>query len=167
MTLYDKTSEDMSLQMHPHRDGTTAQLWWLTYDLWKIERADEMFAMNVWSTDEHTKRQLIDDDTGKISMAIDDWIFAQGDIVKVKLINDGDWLHPMQHPIHFHGQRFLVLEKDGIPNDNLVRKDTVLTLPWEEMILLIDMSNPWKRMAHCHIAEHMHAGMMIHFMVKE
>jgi hypothetical protein len=26
MTLYDKTSEDMSLQMHPHRDGTTAQL---------------------------------------------------------------------------------------------------------------------------------------------
>ena len=38
---------------------------------------DEMFDMNVVSTDETTKRQLIDEETGKISMMIDDWSFTQ------------------------------------------------------------------------------------------
>jgi suppressor of ftsI len=68
--------------------------------------------------------------------------FKQGDIVKVRIINDGNGLHPMQHPIHFHGQRFLILNKNGVKNDNLVWKDTVLTLPGEYTDILIDMSNP-------------------------
>jgi hypothetical protein len=42
-----------------------------------MEWADEMFEMNVVSTDETTKRQLIDEETGKISMMIDDWKFTQ------------------------------------------------------------------------------------------
>jgi FtsP/CotA-like multicopper oxidase with cupredoxin domain len=29
------------------------------------------------------------------------------------------------------------------------------------------MKNPWWWMAHCHIAEHMHAGMMMHFEVRD
>jgi len=73
----------------------------------------------------------------------------------------------MQHPVHFHGQRFLVINKNGMPNDNLVWKDTVLTLPGEYTDILIDMSNPGKRMAHCHIAEHNESGMMMNFEVKE
>ena len=32
----------------------------------------------------------------------------------------------MQHPIHIHGQRFLVLSVNGVPNEHLVWKDTVL-----------------------------------------
>ena len=165
MTLNGKTKDDLSLKMiHPH-DGSTATLWWLTYDLWNMERLDEMFSMNVVSTNETTKRQLIDEDTWNISMMIDDWNFNQWDIVKVRIINDGEWLHPMQHPIHFHGQRFLVVNKNGVQNDNLVWKDTVLTLPWEYTDILIDMSNPWKRMAHCHIAEHNESGMMLNFTV--
>jgi hypothetical protein len=36
-----------------------------------------MYAMNVVSTNESTKRQLIDEDTGKISMMINDWQFTQ------------------------------------------------------------------------------------------
>lgn len=166
MTLNGKTKDDLSLKMeHPH-DESIALLWWLEYDLWNIERLDEMFSMNITSTDETTKRQLIDEDTWKISMMIDDWQFNQWDMVKVRIINDGEWLHPMQHPIHFHGQRFLVLNKNGEINNNLVWKDTFLTLPWEYTDILIDMSNPWKRMAHCHIAEHNENGMMLNFSVE-
>jgi FtsP/CotA-like multicopper oxidase with cupredoxin domain len=165
MTLNGKTKDDMSLKMEHAHDGTSAKMWWLTYDLWELEWLDEMFEMNNTSTDEWTKRQLIDEDTNKTSMMIDDWKFNQWDIIKVRITNDGEWLHPMQHPIHFHGQRFLVINKNWVPNDNMVWMDTVLTLPGEYVDILIDMSNPWKRMAHCHIAEHMHAGMMMNFEV--
>lgn len=167
MTLNGKTKDDMSLKMAHAHDGTTAKLWGLTYDLGKLEWLDEMFEMNKASTDETTKRQLIDEETGKVSMMIDDRTFTQGDVIKVRITNDGEWLHPMQHPIHFHGQRFLVINKNGTPNNNLVRKDTVLTTPGEYLDILIDMSNPWTRMAHCHIAEHMHAGMMMKFSVEK
>jgi len=166
MTLNGKTKDDMSLKMEHAHDWSTAKLWWLTYDLSELEWLDEMFAMNSTSTDEWTKRQLIDEKTNKVSMDIDDWIFNQWDIVKVRITNDWKWLHPMQHPIHFHGQRFLVVNKNWVPNDNMVRMDTVLTLPGEYLDILIDMSNPGIRMAHCHIAEHMHAGMMMNFEVK-
>ncbi len=165
MTLNGKTKDDLSLKMAHANDGTTAQMWGLNYDLWQLERRDEMFDMNVISTDETTKRQLIDEDTNKVSMKIDDRIFQQWDIVKIRIDNDGEGLHPMQHPVHFHGQRFLIVNKNGVPNDNLVRKDTVLTLPWEYTDILVDMSNPWKRMAHCHIAEHNESGMMMNFTV--
>lgn len=164
MTLNGKTSKDLSLKMpHPHGTGT-AKMGWLLYDLSNIERQDEMFEMNVWSTDKNTVWKLIDEETKNENMDIDR-SFKQGDIVKVRIINDGNGLHPMQHPIHFHGQRFLILNKNGVKNNNLVWKDTVLTLPGEYTDILIDMSNPWWWMAHCHISEHMHAGMMMSFEV--
>ena len=165
MTLNGKTKDDMSLKMSHIYDGSSAILGGLEYDLWWLERYDEMFAMNSVSTDTNTKRQLIDTDTDKVSMKIDDRVFDQWDVVKVRIINDGEGLHPMYHPVHFHGQRFLILDKNGVPNDNLVRKDTVLTLPWEYTDILVDMSNPWKRMAHCHIAEHNESWMMMNFTV--
>ena len=84
---------------------------------------------------------MIDEETGKINMDIH-WKFAVGDIVKIRIINDGEGMHPMQHPIHFHGQRFLVVNKNGQENTNLVWKDTVLTLPGEYTDILVDMSNP-------------------------
>ena len=37
------------------------------------------------------------------------WRFRVGDVVKLRLVNDRSALHAMQHPIHIHGQRFLVL----------------------------------------------------------
>ena len=165
MTLNGKTKDDMSLKMEHAHDWSTAELWGLEFDLGQMEWLDEMYEMNLTSTDKTTKRQLIDTETDKISMMIDDRVFTEWDVVKVRIVNDGEWLHPMQHPVHFHGQRFLILDKNGVPNDNLVRKDTVLTLPWEYTDILIDMSNPWKRMAHCHIAEHNESGMMMNFTV--
>jgi FtsP/CotA-like multicopper oxidase with cupredoxin domain len=87
--------------------------------------------------------------------------------VKIRIINDGNSAHPMQHPIHFHGQRFLVLNKNGTPETNLVWKDTVNVPAGEYADVLVDMSNPGMWMAHCHILEHIEAGMMFTFTVEE
>lgn len=74
-------------------------------------------------------------------------------------------MHAMQHPIHFHGNRFLVLTHNGVKNTNLVRKDTVLLAAGDQVDILLDASNPGSRMAHCHIAEHLMDGMMMHYTV--
>ena len=93
------------------------------------------------------------------------WKFKVGDVVKVRIINEEDSAHPMQHPIHFHGQRFLVLSDNGVPNTNLVWKDTTLVPIGHEVDILFDISNPGEWMFHCHIAEHLSNGMMGMFKV--
>ena len=66
----------------------------------------------------------------------------------------------MHHPFHVHGAgRFLVLSRDGVPEPNLVWKDTVLTRTGETVDILLDVTNPGLWMAHCHIAEHHESGM--------
>lgn len=61
----------------------------------------------------------------------------------------------MQHPIHFHGQRFVVAAVGGKKSDNLVWKDSVLVAPGETVDIVLDASNVGRWMAHCHIAEHL------------
>ena len=74
--------------------------------------------------------------------------------------------HPMHHPFHIHGAgRFLVLARDGAPEPNLMWKDTVLIRTGETVDILFDVTHPGVWMAHCHIAEHMHSGMMFEFTV--
>jgi FtsP/CotA-like multicopper oxidase with cupredoxin domain len=109
---------------------------------------------------------LVDKATGNKNMDIN-WQFTKSDIVKMRIFNDPDSAHPMQHPIHLHGQRFLVLEEDGIRNDNFVWKDTVLVPTGSTTDILVEMSNPGSWMIHCHIAEHLTNGMMGMFTVSE
>jgi FtsP/CotA-like multicopper oxidase with cupredoxin domain len=89
-----------------------------------------------------------------------DWHVALGSVVKLRIFNDPKSFHPMQHPIHLHGQRMLVVSRDGVPTKNLVWKDTVLIPVGSTVDLLIDASNPGAWMLHCHIAEHLGSGMM-------
>lgn len=131
-----------------------------------IEWNDDMAMMNRMSTDENITWELVDEETGKVNGDIN-WKFNQGDLVKVSIYNDPNTMHPMQHPIHFHGQRFVVLSEDGIINNNLQWKDTVLVPKGKTIEVLVEMSNPGKWMAHCHIAEHLHAGMMMNFEVNK
>lgn len=132
----------------------------------KVEWEDTMAMMNANSTPDNTKWKMTDQATGKSNMDVD-WKFKVGDKVKVSIFNDPKSMHPMQHPIHFHGQRFLVLSTNGVPNTNLAWKDTVLVQTGDTVEVLVDMSNPGKWLAHCHISEHPEAGMMIPFTVKE
>lgn len=130
-----------------------------------IEWEDEMAMMNTVSTDENIEWQIIDEQTGIKNMNID-WSFKKGDLVKIRIFNDPNSMHPMQHPIHFHGQRFVVLSRDGEINKNLQWKDTTLIPTGQTVDILVEMSNVGDWMTHCHIAEHLHSGMMFKFNVK-
>ncbi len=86
--------------------------------------------------------KLVDRDTGNENGHID-WAFQVGDRVKIRLENGMDQDHPMHHPFHIHGAgRFLVLARDGEPDDNLVWKDTVLVRSGETVDILLDVTNP-------------------------
>jgi suppressor of ftsI len=129
-----------------------------------IEWDRTMPMMNI-ITSTQVRWVLRDPDTGLENMAIR-WQFSVGDVVKIRLRNDGSALHAMQHPIHLHGQRFLVLERNGVPNSALAWKDTVLIPAGDIVDILLELSNPGKWMLHCHIAEHLEAGMHTVFEVR-
>jgi len=101
---------------------------------------------------------LKDTNTGKKNDEIG-MKFKVGDKVKIRLFNDESNSDAMYHPIHLHGQRFLVLEKNGIKTENLVWKDTVLVPIGSYVEILVDVTNPGEWMMHCHIAEHLTSGM--------
>ena len=125
----------------------------------------DMQMMNEMSNTDMVKWNIVDQDTGKKNMDID-WTFEKGEQVKIRIENDPKSGHPMQHPIHFHGQRFLVVARDGVSQTNLVWKDTVLVKAGETVDIVLDTSNPGVWMAHCHIAEHLEAGMMLSFKIE-
>lgn len=131
-----------------------------------IEWNDSMPMMNWLSTGKQVKWILLDPETGNQNMDID-WNFTKGDVVKLRIFNNPNSFHPMNHPFHIHGQRHLVLTIDGVRNENLVWKDTSIIPVGSTVDLLVDMSNPGDWMMHCHIAEHLDAGMMLLFTVGE
>jgi FtsP/CotA-like multicopper oxidase with cupredoxin domain len=129
-----------------------------------VEWNDGMPMMNWLATGKQVTWVMRDSATGKENMDIS-WRFNQGDLVKLRFINDPSSSHAMDHPIHLHGQRFLVLSRDGVPNENLAWKDTAVIPAGETVDVLVDMSNPGRWMMHCHIAEHLGSGMMAVFTV--
>ena len=144
---------------HPHEghDHVTAD---------GIEWEDDMVEINRLTTPANMRWKLIDKTTGAENAAID-WHFRVGDRVKIRLLNEMAGDHPMHHPFHVHGAgRFLVLSRDGNVEPNLVWKDTVLIRTGETIDILLDVTNPGRWMAHCHIAEHHESGMMFSFNVE-
>src|SRR5712691_463524 len=129
-----------------------------------IEWEDTMSSMNTTSNKNMMTWKLIDTATNKENMDMN-WTFKKGDVVKIRIINDAHSLHPMQHPIHMHGQRFLVLDVNGVRNTNLVYKDTVLVQKGQTVDVLVAMDNPGNWVIHCHIPEHMEAAMMTEYHV--
>jgi FtsP/CotA-like multicopper oxidase with cupredoxin domain len=140
----------------PEHDHDTAQ---------GIEWEDDMVEVNRMTTPSNMRWKLVDRDTGAENAQID-WTFRVGDQVKLRLVNEMDSDHPMPHPFHVHGAgRFLILARDGVVEPNLVWKDTVLVRTGETVDILLDVTNPGRWMAHCHIAEHHESGMMFSFNV--
>ena len=130
-----------------------------------IEWEDDMVEVNRMTTPANTRWKLVDRETGAENAQID-WTFRVGDQVKLRLVNEMDSDHPMPHPFHVHGAgRFLILARDGVVEPNLVWKDTVLVRTGETVDILLDVTNPGRWMAHCHIAEHHESGMMFSFNV--
>jgi FtsP/CotA-like multicopper oxidase with cupredoxin domain len=130
-----------------------------------IEWEDDMVEVNRMTTRANMRWKLVDRESGAENAQID-WTFHVGDQVKIRLVNEMDSDHPMPHPFHVHGAgRFLILARDGEVEPNLVWKDTVLVGTGETIDILLDVTNPGRWMAHCHIAEHHESGMMFSFNV--
>lgn len=129
-----------------------------------VEWAATMPMMNSVSTPEEVRWIVREPATGREDEEIS-WRFSVGDAVRLRIGNDAGALHAMQHPFHIHGQRFLVTARNGSPVENQVFKDTVLIPAGETVDLLLEITNPGKWMAHCHIAEHLESGMSFVFEV--
>ena len=128
-----------------------------------IEWEDDMVEVNRMTTPANMRWKLVDRETRAENAQID-WTFHVGDQVKLRLVNEMDSDHPMPHPFHVHGAgRFLILARDDVVEPNLVWKDTVLVRTGETVDILLDVTNPGRWMAHCHIAEHHESGMMLSF----
>jgi suppressor of ftsI len=128
-----------------------------------VEWSGTMPMMDWLSTSGEIHWIIRDLATGRENMDID-WKVKRGTVARVRLVNDRHTLHAMQHPIHLHGQRFLVLAQNEVATANLVWKDTALVPSGGTLDLLVEFTNPGKWMVHCHIAEHLEAGM--HAMVQ-
>jgi FtsP/CotA-like multicopper oxidase with cupredoxin domain len=123
-----------------------------------VEWTGTMPMMDWLSTSGDVHWIIRDSASGRENMDID-WKVKRGTVARVRLLNDRHTLHAMQHPMHLHGQRFLVLAQNGVPTANLVWKDTALVPAGGTLDLLVEFSNPGSWMIHCHIAEHLEAGM--------
>ena len=131
-----------------------------------IEWEDDMVEVNRMTTPANMRWKLVDRETGAENSQID-WTFHVGDQVKLRLVNEMDSDHPMPHPFHVHGAgRFVILARDDVVEPNLAWKDTVLVRTGETVDILLDVTNPGRWMAHCHIAEHHESGMMFSFNVE-
>lgn len=130
-----------------------------------IEWLGTMPSMN-WASDARQVTWLLrDPQTGRENMDID-WRFRRGEIVKLRLVSERQSVHAMQHPVHIHGQRFLILAVNGVAVRHHAWKDTVLLPAGATVDLLLEMTNPGRWMLHCHIAEHLSANMMMAFTVE-
>ncbi len=69
------------------------------------------------------------------------------------------------HPMHLHGFAFRVLARNGRPNPRREWLDTVLLERDETAELAFVADNPGDWLFHCHILEHMEAGMNAVFRV--
>ena len=128
-----------------------------------VEWSGTMPMMNWNATSTDVQWILEEPGSGRRNMDIQ-WDFKLGDLVKIRIANLRETLHGMQHPIHFHGQRFLVLEQNGVRNTNLAWKDTFL-LPAGQLQPTFCWKSPTRAtwMAHCHVSEHLASGMMMSF----
>ncbi|MFQ5566389.1 MAG: multicopper oxidase family protein, partial [Paracoccaceae bacterium] len=81
---------------------------------------------------------------------------ARGRSYVLAMANDTAW----HHPIHLHGHSFRVISRNGKPTRHHEWQDTVLMAPRERVEIALVADNPGDWMFHCHILEHMAAGMM-------
>jgi len=129
-----------------------------------IEWEDEMPDANSRSDTDNTQWSLVDLDNPREKSF--DWSFNENDVVTISVENSERTMHPMQHPIHIHGQKFIVKSINGVETDNRVFKDVVQIPVGDTYELVVRMENIGTWLLHCHISEHMESGMVGKFTVQ-
>jgi FtsP/CotA-like multicopper oxidase with cupredoxin domain len=130
------------------------------------DEGGHMAMMNAMSTTQTMRWAIRDRASGREGMDIP-LEAVVGQVKVIRIVNEPDGEHPMQHPIHLHGQRFLVAARDGVAETNPAWEDTVLVPAGSTYDLLVGFETPGTWLLHCHIPEHMEAGMMVAFQVKD
>ena len=67
--------------------------------------------------------------------------------------------------MHLHGHHFRVLSRDGKPEPLTPWRDVVTLDAMQRAEIAFVADNPGKWLLHCHMVEHMAAGMMTWFEV--
>lgn len=93
---------------------------------------------------------------GKVFPNIPPIEVQKGDVVKVHIVNNSNFIHPM----HLHGHSFQVLTRNDKPlTGSVVELDTLNVLPGESYDIAFKADNPGLWMFHCHDLHHASAGM--------
>lgn len=79
-----------------------------------------------------------------------EWAVKRGDVVRVRIANVSNLIHPM----HLHGHDFVVLAKDGEPLKAPQTMNTVNVAPGETYDIAFVANNPGAWMFHCHELHH-------------
>ena len=87
---------------------------------------------------------------GKGFPATEPIVAQQGDMIRIRYMNEGLQIHPM----HLHGIPQMVIAKDGwtLPQPHF--EDTVLVAPGERVDVLVDASEIGTWAFHCHVLTH-------------
>ncbi len=81
---------------------------------------------------------------------------SKGDIVKVTMTNNGR----MNHPMHLHGHKFQVAEKNDSALKSPVVKDIIHVKPGESFTIYFKADNKGQWLFHCHDNNHAEMGMV-------
>jgi len=87
---------------------------------------------------------------GKGFPATEPIVAKQGDLIRIRYMNEGLQIHPM----HLHGMPQLVVAKDGWALPDPHYEDTVLVAPGERIDVLVDATEVGTWAFHCHILTH-------------
>lgn len=87
---------------------------------------------------------------GKDFPATEPIIAQQGDLVRIRYMNEGLQIHPM----HVHGLPQQVIAKDGYSLPQPHYEDTVLVAPGERVDVLVEATEVGAWALHCHILTH-------------
>ncbi|UQZ84663.1 Blue copper oxidase CueO precursor [Paenibacillus konkukensis] len=88
------------------------------------------------------------------------FMVSEGDLVKTTLINRS----AVDHPMHLHGHRMLVLSHNGRPVKGTWWSDTLDVRPGDVYEVAFRADNPGIWMDHCHNLAHAASGMTMHLM---
>jgi len=87
---------------------------------------------------------------GKSFPATEPFTAKRGESIRIRFMNEGMMIHPM----HLHGMHMTVLDKDGWPQPQPWRCDTLNVAPGERWDVIVKCNNPGTWAFHCHILPH-------------
>lgn len=86
---------------------------------------------------------------------------TQGELQKIRIVNDSGQLHP----IHLHGQFFQLISRNGEPVSEGHYRDTVLMSAFETIEIVVAPFDVGTWLLHCHIQLHAEYGMTMFYEV--